>query len=368
MSPCGYRWLYRWLQGASTFAVAAAMGLAPVQAQVLVIGEKSATANLSTEFHPTHITLPEMRLTETGRRDLIRSFEAEQGFAHRALPLGTGMTLHANGDLTPGGEEYKRLVYSKGSTVVAGERVVISRLDIKGDRIVFDLNGGPYLPHRFLRHIQLGDTNVVSTNTDTASGSRLTLVFDKFVPEISADQVKALIDGVIDFNSKTGEKAYADTLPPKLHDAIVAHQVLVGMNHSMVTAALGQPENKVRESAEADGSRYEEWIYGQPPQTVRFVRFTGDRVTMIKVAARGKPIEIRDKDETDGYLPAIPTREIAMGDAQPGADHAAPAPPTLRQPGDPEPPGTMKKVEFPTDGQNTNRPPLSEKPPDAQPQ
>ncbi len=362
MSPRGYKWL----SGACVLMLMVAM--AP--AQVLVVGEKSATANLKTDFHPTNIPLPQTKLTERGRRALIRAFEAEQGFAHRELPLGATLTLHANGDLTPGGDEYKSLIYKKGSTAGVGDRVAISKLDIKGDRIVFDLNGGPYLPHRFLRHIDLGDTPLTRSTTDTASGSRLTLVFDKFVPEISADQVKALIDQVIDFNAKTGEKTYAETLPPKLHDAIVAHQVLVGMDQRMVAAALGQPENKVRESTGDSGAHYEEWIYGQPPQTVRFVRFIGDRVTMIKIAALGQPIEIRDKDETDGYLPAIPTRVIAMGDAPAGeGDHAAP--PTLRMPGEAEPPGTLKKVEFPTDSQkpvDSNPTPNSEKPPAAQPQ
>jgi len=355
MGPCGNRWL------SSAWLLALMVGIARDQAraQVFVVGEKSATANLSTEFHPTNVLLPQAKLTERGRRELIRSLEAEQGFAHRALPLGASLTLHANGELTPGADEYRHLVYSKGTTAMAGERVVISRLDIKSDRIVFDLNGGPYLPHRFLRHVQLNDSNVVTTNTDTASGSRLTLVFDKYVPEIGAADVKALIDEIVDFNAKSGEKAYADTLSPKLHDAILAHQALVGMDRRMVVAAVGQPQSKVRES-NGSGGHYEEWIYGQPPQTVRFVRFIGDRVIMIKIAARGKPIEIRDKDETDGYLPAVPTREIAMGDAQPNPDRSASTPPTLRQPGEPEPPGTMKKVALPADTPNNEKPPVGQ--------
>ncbi len=37
-----------------------------------------------------------------------------------------------------------------------------------------------------------------------------------------------------------------------------------GMNHRMVLAALGAPENKIRDqpSGDPNGGRYEEWIYG----------------------------------------------------------------------------------------------------------
>ena len=119
---------------------------------------------------------------------------------------------------------------------------------------------------------------------------------------------------------KTTEQAYADTLPPLVKDAVEAHEVLVGMNHRMVLAALGEPESKIREqqSGDANGARYEEWIYGHEPQTIHFVRFVGDRVTVVEIAALGKPLEIHDKDEMGGYNPPAPTREIAMGDQQPG--------------------------------------------------
>jgi hypothetical protein len=66
---------------------------------------------------------------------------------------------------------------------------------------------------------------------------------------------------------------------------------------------------------------------------------------------------VRDKDETDGEVSAVPTREIAYGDEQPrdAATHEAVKPPTLMkageaQPGNPN--GSMQKVEFPTEGKD----------------
>ncbi len=126
---------------------------------------------------------------------------------------------------------------------------------------------------------------------------------------------------------KSSEQAYADTLPPELKEAIAAHEVLVGMNHRMVLAALGAPENKMREqqSGDANGAKYEEWIYGHVPQTIRFVRFVGDRVTVVEIAELGKPIVIHDRDEMGGYNAPPNTREVALGDKQPAAQEKIPA-------------------------------------------
>ena len=44
------------------------------------------------------------------------------------------------------------------------------------------------------------------------------------------------------------------------------------------------------------------------PQTVRFVRFEGDRVTQLRIAALGKPIVIHDQNEMRGYLDPEKTR------------------------------------------------------------
>ena len=333
------------------------LSVAPIQSQVFVVGEKSATDGLATDFTPTDVPLPTATLSERGRRELVRNLEAEQGFAHRALPMGAGLTLHANGAINPGPAEYRQMIYQKGQSAGPGDRVIITAMTIKGDRIVFDLNGGPYAKHRFLSHIQFNDNPVAPTTGEQPMGARITLVFKGAVPEISAPEVKALLEPVIDFGVKSSEQAYADTLPPPLKNAIAAHDVLVGMNHRMVLAALGAPESKIREqeSGDPNGARYEEWIYGHVPQTVRFVRFVGDRVTVVEIAAMGKPVEIHDKDEMGGYQDPGLTREIALGDRKPTGEEGAPAaPPTLRQPGDAAPPtGGMNKVQFPTASQPT---------------
>jgi hypothetical protein len=323
------------------------------RAQVFVVGEKSAMAGVSTEFHPTRIELPSAPITERGRQELVRNLEAEQGFAHRALPLGEDLMLMANGNLRPGGDAYKEMLYKKGQSAAPGDRVVITAVTVKDDRIVFDLNGGPYLKHRFLRHIDLNDVPIVPDDGAVVTGCRVTLLFEGGLPEVSAPQVKALLDPIIDFGVKTSTEAYADSLPAFLKDAIEKHDVLVGMDRKMVLAALGEPHLKVRELVPGSTTRrYEEWIYGQMPQTVRFVRFEGDRVTQMRIAALGKPIAIHDQNEMRGYLDPEDTHEIAMGDAKPGnGEDGTAKPPTILKPGEAAP-GSQKRVLLPVPASN----------------
>ncbi len=334
-------------------AIAAAALLIPcASAQVFVVGEKTATADLPTDFTPTDLVLPESKLTDRGRRELVRDLDAEQGFAHRALPLGAALTLQANGPLAQTAEQYRKLIFSKGQACAPGDRVLITALEIKGDRIQIDLNGGPYEKHRFLKHIQLNDNPVAQDTGQRVTGSRITLLFPGGIPEVSAPEVKALLQPLVDFGVKTGVQAYADTLPAPVKRAIAQHDVLVGMDHRMVLAALGAPESKVREHAGADPSqaRYEEWIYGQVPKTIKFIRFTGDKVTQVKIAALGKPIEVRDKDEMAAYLPAEAPHEIPMGDSRTEGENAtAKAPPSLHRDGDAPSavPSAVGRVQYP---------------------
>ena len=341
---------HRLLASAIGAAVVLAAGTSLARAQVFVVGEKSAMADVSTDFHPTRVELPATPITERGRRELIRNLEAEQGFAHRPLPLGDSLVLMANGNLKPGGDAYKEMLYKKGTSAAPGDRIAITKVTVDKDRIVFDLNGGPYLKHRFLRHIDLNDTPMVADDGAQVTGCRITLVFEGGIPEISAPEVKALLDPLIDFGVKTSGEAYAGSLPPFLKSAIAQHDVLVGMNRKMVLAAAGAPESKVRELIPGTTDKhYEEWIFGHVPQTVRFVRFEGDRVTQVRIAALGQPIAVHAENEMHGYLDPENTHEIAMGDGSPSGsdpDHPTKAPPTILKPGEAAP-GTSQRVQLP---------------------
>lgn len=330
--------------GFSTVSLALGLLLVPLNrayGQVFVVGMKSATADATTEFHPTRVTLPDKPLDERGRLELVRNFEAEQGFAHRELPLGAGLTLLANGNMTPRDEEYRRMLYEKGQSAAVGDRVEVTKLEFKPDRIVIDFNGGPYAKHRFLSHVSLNGMQMAQQGP-VATGFRITLVFEGGVPEVSAAELKALLDPMVDFKAKSSAEAYADTLTPKVREAVEAHEVLVGMNRRMVLAAMGEPKTKHREHAdEEEGAVYEEWIYGDPPRPTQFVRFQHDRVVRLEIAALGKPLEVRVKNEVGGEAsPTLAARTIVNGDEPrrtEGGQSRTP-PPTLHRPGDTEDP------------------------------
>ena len=344
-------------------------------AQVFTVGMKTATSDVNTDFHPTRVDLPKAPLDEKGRQELIRNLESEQGFAHRELPLGAGMQLVANGTMTPRDDAYRKMLYEKGQSAGAGDRVQVTSLEFKPDRIVIDLNGGPYAKHRFLSHISLNDMPLAQQGP-AATGCRITLIFEGGVPEVTAAEVKALLDPVVDFRAKSSSEAYADTLPPKVREAVEAHEILVGMTHRMVIAAMGEPKTKEREhasSTDTDSPIYEEWIYGDPPQPIQFVRFKNGRVARLEIAAIGKPIEVHDKNEmgTTGE-PTLQARTIVNGDVQAteDGDGRASSAPTLRRPGEvldtPQAGPGMGKVKMPTDQQPAQQP--SAQQPNAQPQ
>jgi hypothetical protein len=305
---------------------------------------KSATADVNTDFHPTRVELPKEPLDQRGRQELIRNLESEQGFAHRELPLGAGLTLVANGTMTPRDQQYRQMLYQKGQSAAPGDRVEVTALEFRGDRIIIDFNGGPYAKHRFLSHISINDMPLAQQGP-IATGCRVTLLFEGGVPEVTAAEVKALLDPVIDFRAKSSAEAYADTLPPKVREAVEAHEILVGMSRRMVLASMGEPKTKEREHAhvsengatDEDGPMYEEWIYGDPPRPTQFVRFKDGHVVRLEIAAIGKPIEVHDKNEIGGQPePTLQARTILNGDVQPtpDGDHGSAAAPTLRRPGE----------------------------------
>jgi len=396
--------LTRWpALAACSLGVCLAIGSA--SAQVITVDTKtgavtnSSTGTIATvdrryqQIEPTHVPLTKSELDTKTRLELIRSLQAEQGFAMRPFPRGhKGLTLAANGKLEPYGEEYVAMVTSEGLSAKPGDRLVLTDIKFDHARIVFDLNGGPDPKHRFLRHVQIGMgpnmTNPVAPQGDGQDpvGARLTLVFHGHVPELTGAEVKALLTPLISFDVKTPIQAFTDTLPPKLKEAILNHHVMVGMSTDMVLFAKGQPEKKSRE---IDGQMpFEEWIYGKPPKDVEFVRINGNRVIRVEIAKIGEKPQIFTEDEVAGLMrtdgtpltPAIPgARGAQMGDAERDPDTQAPAaPPSIRNPGEKLPDdartGVMKPVQFPKekpapqpganpDGEPEAPPPAAEQPP-----
>jgi hypothetical protein len=130
---------------------------------------------------------------------------------------------------------------------------------------------------------------------------------------------------VFDFDSKSPLEAYLETVPPKVKEAIQNHNVLVGMNREMVIYAKGHPDKKIREKDD-QGAEYEDWIYGEPPHDVDFVRVVGDEVIRVETMKVGGQKVVRTAKEVDLGTPTVAS--AAQKENKPVKA------PTLRRPGE----------------------------------
>jgi hypothetical protein len=229
-------------------------------------------------------------MTKQTRMLVVRSLNAETVFARKALPLGQRGVVLKDGRLSPADRELGLLVATYGPAVKPGDRALITDVKIGDKSIIFELNGGPKKKKKWYQRIEVGGMGGSAPisrqdpNQENASGTTVELAFDRFVPEMTGNQVRELLSPVLDFNAKSAAEAFIETVPPKVKEAIKDHHVLVGMNKEMVQYAKGRPEKKIHEKDGA-GKDYEEWMYGEPPQEVQFVRFNGDEVVQLKIMA-----------------------------------------------------------------------------------
>ncbi len=356
------------------------LALSVTHAQVITVDKNGnfSTGNSApvdrrfAQIQPTNVDLPKASLNSESYQALLRALISEQGFAMRPFPRGhRGLELVANGKLKPAGEDYVTMVTQQGLAAKPGERLLITNIKIENNKIIFDFNGGPDPRHRFLRHISIGmgpdlDTPIVQGDEQAPTGARLTLAFKSRIPQLTPDQVKALLAPLISFGVKSPLEAFTDTLPPVLKAAILDHHVLVGMSTEMVLFTVGEP---LKKSREMDGQMpFEEWIYGQPPADVEFVRVNGNRVIQVEIAKVGYPPRIYTKDEVAGLMrtdgsPIITEKPkehtIQLGDVYRDPNTQSPAPaPSLANPGEkidqlPEQQQTGK-VRFPKHDDSTN--------------
>ena len=310
---------------------------------VLVFGQTSTSARQDQPSIPAVSTQPKHpqapappipadapRMCKQTRVEIIRDFEMQILYARTTFPMGTKGLKLKNGTTSPGGQELQQAIAIWGPAIKPGDPAHISYVQIKDDHIHFDLNGGPVHRKKWFEHIQVSGANGTPVQTSPTEsqpnphGTYLDVYFDKYVPEMTARQLRDLLYPVLDFNAQNKEEAYLDTVPPKVKEAIQAHRVLVGMNTEMVLHARGKAPKKVRER---DGDTdYEEWIYGEPPQDVDFVRIVGDEVVRVETMKVGGQKIVRTEKEVILQKPDKDT-EAKQEDRPANA-------PSLRRPGE----------------------------------
>src|ERR1700692_295708 len=220
------------------------------------------------------------------RLSLVRYIDGELVRVTRAIPAGKkGFHLKAG---APVDERALRMaVASAGSAINPGDHAQITDLEFKDKVIIVDINGGGKGKTRLRDriHLEVGGVPTMTTSPDTPvntnAGATLYLEFDRPLPEMTADDLKQYLSGVLDFSKQhSAAVQWVESLPPDIQKAIQDKQPVVGMDHDMVLAAMGRPDRKVREKG-SDGTEIEDWIYGKPPAKTIFVSFEGDKVTEV---------------------------------------------------------------------------------------
>lgn len=289
---------------------------------VLLLVVAVAFAQADDSKSPPHIS----RQT---RADLIRAFTSELVYIRALFPMGKrGLTLE-NGTISPSGKDLEQALALWGPAVKPGDRALITAINIQSSHIRFEINGGPVKKQKWYQHVQVGmggATTPIAPSDSTANprGSYVDLVFPHYVPDLNPQQLKELLRPVFDFNAKSALEAYLETVPPKVRDAIKDHHVLVGMNREMVIFSKGRAPKKIREK---DGETdYEDWIYGEPPHDVDFVRLVGDEVVRVETMKINGEKTLQTEKEVDLQAPVAK-------DSSPPANHPVAAP-SLRRPGE----------------------------------
>jgi len=288
------------------------------------------------------------KLSEAQRMAIIHTLLAERPFVHRTFPRGkTGIRIEGD-KVTPSEAEINQLIAQYGSAAKLGERVQITAVRFEHHGISFEINGGPVKRKNWRDRVSIGvngaDPRGAAQQADdsvytNAQGSVLFLAIKEDTASLTADRVKEMLAPVLDFKAQSVVEAYQKSLPPLLAQAIKNQHALVGMDKDMVIYAKGRPPRRVRESR--DGKDYEEWIYGEPPHDVEFIRFFDDKVVSIEeMKVNGEKI-VRTQDEVGDLGGALDaSAKKSHPDAMAGPESAASAaeqpsaPPTLLRPGE----------------------------------
>ncbi len=172
-----------------------------------------------------------------------------------------------------------------GPSARLGDQVQVTKVTIESNRILIDINGGGRGGGHWYDHLEVGAGGGMSPvntqqNTSAPGGARMALVFPGPVPSVKSAELKQMLAGVLDFEKHSASAQYVDTLPEPVKKAIKEKTAIVGMDHDQVLTSMGRPHNKSRET-NADGDELEDWVYGEPPGKMTFIRFKEGKVAEV---------------------------------------------------------------------------------------
>lgn len=224
------------------------------------------------------------KLSVDERLEIERGLTAEFATAKVILPRSKKpLVIHSNGQYDR--SAWDNALQEGGPAARLGDEIQITRVQIESNKIVFEINGGTKSGHWY-DHVQVGmggGMSPVATNQNgqAANGSHVALVFPGSVPSLKAAQIRQMLSPIFDFEKHSAAEQYVEKLPAPIKKAIKEQRAIQGMDRDQVLLALGKPRNKSRET-NADGDELEEWVYGEPPGKMTFVRFDEGKVVKVE--------------------------------------------------------------------------------------
>ncbi len=144
---------------------------------------------------------PSDKMTPRTRLEVMRDLTAERVYVRLPFPMGERGLQIKNGKVTPTDQQIASLIAEHGLAAKPGDRVVITNVLVKEKSIVLEINGGPKKHEKWYQHVSVGAGGSTTPlggapQSLEAKGSLLTLEFDKYVPELTGDQVRDLLGPV----------------------------------------------------------------------------------------------------------------------------------------------------------------------------
>lgn len=241
---------------------------------------------------------PSQTLSDEHRLQILRLLAYEYATTLHPLPASRGekeaLEVNASGQVNE--DKLRQTLANRGPAVQPGEIVQVTGVEFQRAGILFEINGGGKKKKKWYEHITIQGTGggtvspgrlppagtpppPGSGTSNTFQGSWIVLSFSARVPDLTGEEVKKLLGGVLDFSRSSAAVPWIETIPEEFREAIKNKKAMVGMNREMVLAALGRPDRKVREVK--NDQETEDWLYGYPP-FVTFVTFVGDQVVEVK--------------------------------------------------------------------------------------
>jgi len=240
------------------------------------------------------------KLSFDERVEIERGLTAEYATAKVILPHAKKpLVIHSDGQYDKAA--WEDALRETGPAARLGDQIQITAVKIESNKILLEINGGTKSTGHWYDHVEIGmgGTAPVSRNQNgqPMNGSHVELVFPGAIPSLKSAEIRQMLAPIFDFEKHSASDQYVDRLPEPVKKAIKEQRAIQGMDRDQVLLALGKPRNKSRETS-PDGDEIENWVYGDPPGKMVFVKFT-----------EGKVVEVKDSYANIGgtTAPPLPT-------------------------------------------------------------